>query len=137
MGTSDDYDRRQTLRTYSPRRDGYRDDYREEYDYRRTRSSGRDHFDDRARYRSLPRPTEDYGPRQNRYEDEFRRNYPNPEPFPARVYDRAPPRVIPPRDIVPRDIGFQPRDGGVQPRDGGFSSRDGGYPRDYDRGRYW
>ncbi|GKT94164.1 pre-mRNA splicing factor [Colletotrichum tofieldiae] len=43
----DDYDRRAPPRGYSPRRDGYRDGYRE-------RSPRREYYDDRARYRSPP-----------------------------------------------------------------------------------
>ncbi|TDZ24528.1 Pre-mRNA-splicing factor srp2 [Colletotrichum orbiculare MAFF 240422] len=52
----DDYDRRGPPRAYSPRRDGYREGYRE-------RSPRRDYYDDRGRYRSPPRrPTDDYPP---------------------------------------------------------------------------
>lgn len=109
----DDYDRRgPPPRGYSPRRDGYRDGYRD-------RSPRRDYYDDRAGYRSPPRrgPVEDYLPPPRRYDDPYRRDYPPPpDPYTnGRPYDRPPPRDFPPRD------GGYPREGGAYP------------PRDYDR----
>ncbi|KAL8357846.1 hypothetical protein RB601_009337 [Gaeumannomyces tritici] len=106
----DDYDRRGPPRGYSPRRDGYRDGYRERSPPRR------EYYDDRARYRSPPRrgPVEDYPPPRGRYDDPYRRDYPPPDPYAnGRPYDRPPPR-----DFPPREAGY---------------SREGGYPREYDR----
>ncbi|KAH8897038.1 hypothetical protein GQ53DRAFT_803158 [Thozetella sp. PMI_491] len=108
----EDYDRRAAARGYSPRREGYREGYRE-------RSPRRDYYDDRPRYRSPPRrgPVDDYPPPRGRYDDPYRRDYP-PDPYAARpLYERPPP----PRDFPPRDPGY--------PRD----PRENGYPRDYDR----
>ncbi|KAF6832586.1 Pre-mRNA-splicing factor srp2 [Colletotrichum musicola] len=109
----DDYDRRGPPRGYSPRRDGYRDGYRE-------RSPRREYYEDRARYRSPPRrPIDDYPPPRGRYDDPYRRDYPPPpDPYAnGRPYDRTPRDFPPPRD-------------GAYPRDA--------YPREYDRGgRYW
>lgn len=109
----DDYDRRgPPPRGYSPRRDGYRDGYRE-------RSPRRDYYDDRGRYRSPPRrppPMDDYPPPPRRggpYDDPYRRDYGPPPPDPyinGRPYDRPPP-----------------------PRDGPY----GGYRGEYDRRPYW
>lgn len=116
MQPQDDYNRRGPPRGYSPRRDGYRDGYRE-------RSPGRrppppDYYDDRSRgYRSPPRrPLDDYPPRRG-YDDPYRRDYlPPADPYAnGRPYDR------PPRDFPPRDGGYP---------------RDAYGPRDYDRGRY-
>lgn len=111
----DDYDRRGPPRGYSPRRDGYRDGYRERSPPRR------EYYDDRARYRSPPRrgPVDDYPPPRGRYDDPYRRDYPPPDPYVnGRPYDRPPPR-----DFPPRDAGY---------------AREGGYPREYDRpARYW
>ncbi|KAJ9151270.1 Pre-mRNA splicing factor [Pleurostoma richardsiae] len=114
----DDYDRRAPAPGgYSPRRDGYRDGYRDRSPPRR------DYYDDRARYRSPPRrgPVDDYPPPRGRYDDPYRRDYPPPDPYAApRPYERPPPRDFPPREA-------------------GYGPRDGGYPRgDYERGgRYW
>ncbi|CAG9954903.1 unnamed protein product [Clonostachys rosea f. rosea IK726] len=112
---TDDYDRRQPPRGYSPRRDapyGYRD-----------RSPRRDYYDDRGprAYRSPPRRPEgaDYPPR-GRYDDPYRRDYaPPPDPYTnGRPYERAP------RDYPP-------------PRDAPYP-REGYPPREYERGgRYW
>ncbi|CAG9989699.1 unnamed protein product [Clonostachys byssicola] len=112
---TDDYDRRQPPRGYSPRRDapyGYRD-----------RSPRRDYYDDRGPrgYRSPPRRPEggDYPPR-GRYDDPYRRDYaPPPDPYTnGRPYERAP------RDYPP-------------PRDAPYP-REGYPPREYERGgRYW
>ncbi|KAI6352195.1 hypothetical protein MCOR25_009497 [Pyricularia grisea] len=118
----DEYDRRGPPRGYSPpRRDGYRDGYRDRSPPRR------EYYDDRARYRSPPRhgrgpPMDDYPPPppRGRYDhDPYRRDYPPPDPYAnGRPYDRPPPR-----DFPPRDPGY---------------AREGGYPREYDRpGRYW
>lgn len=115
----DDYERRGPPRGgpggYSPRRDGYRDDYR-------TRSPpGRryDDYDRRGGYRSPPpprrAPVDDYPPPRGRYDDPYRpRDYP-PEPYVngRAPYDRPPPPPL--------------REGGYPPREGGYS-RDG-----YDR----
>ncbi|KAJ0319275.1 hypothetical protein COL5a_010228 [Colletotrichum fioriniae] len=109
----DDYDRRGPPRGYSPRRDGYREGYRE-------RSPRREYYDERARYRSPPRrPMDDYPPPRGRYDDPYRRDYPPPpDPY---VNGRGP-YDRPPRDFPPREAGY--------PRDG--------YPREYERGgRYW
>lgn len=111
----DDWDRRGAPPGgFSPRRDPYRDGYRE-------RSPRRDYYDDRARYRSPPRrgPVDDYPPPRGRYDDPYRRDYPPPDPYlnGRPPYDRPPPRDLPPRDAA-------------YPRDGTYP------PRDYDR-RYW
>lgn len=113
----DDWDRRgPPPGGLSPRRDPYRDGYRE-------RSPRRDYYDDRARYRSPPRrgPVDDYPPPRGRYDDPYRRDYPPPDPYMngggRPPYDRPPPRDLPPRDAA-------------YPRDGAYP------PRDYDR-RYW
>ncbi|ROW08231.1 hypothetical protein VMCG_03328 [Cytospora schulzeri] len=111
----DDWDRRGPPPAgWSPRRDGYRDGYRD-------RSPRRDYYDDRSRYRSPPRrgPVDDYPPPRGRYDDPYRRDYPPPDPY---MNGRGPYDRPPPRDFPPRDAGY--------PRDGGYP------PRDYDR-RYW
>jgi len=109
----DDYDRRgPPPRAYSPRREGYRDGYRE-------RSPRRDYYDDRARFGSPPRrggPLDDYPPPRRDY-DPYRRDYPPPaDPYNGRgPYERPPPRDYPPREA-------------------GYARE--GYPRDYDRRAY-
>ncbi|ROV96616.1 hypothetical protein VPNG_09001 [Cytospora leucostoma] len=111
----DDWDRRGPPPAgWSPRRDGYRDGYRD-------RSPRRDYYDDRSRYRSPPRrgPVDDYPPPRGRYDDPYRRDYPPPDPY---MNGRGPYDRPPPRDFPPREAGY--------PRDGGYP------PRDYDR-RYW
>ncbi|KAF3761341.1 hypothetical protein M406DRAFT_294885 [Cryphonectria parasitica EP155] len=111
----DDWDRRgPPPGGFSPRRDPYRDGYRE-------RSPRRDYYDDRARYRSPPRRggIDDYPPPRGRYDDPYRRDYPPPDPY---MGGRPPYDRPPPRDLPPRDAGY--------PRDGAYP------PRDYDR-RYW
>ncbi|CAH0056434.1 unnamed protein product [Clonostachys solani] len=114
-GPTEDYDRRQPPRGYSPRRDapyGYRD-----------RSPRRDYYDDRGprAYRSPPRrPAEDYPPARGRYDDPYRRDYAPPQdPYAnGRPYERAP------RDYPPQRDAPYPREGYP--------------PREYERGgRYW
>lgn len=112
----DDFDRRPPPGGFSPRRDPYREGYRE-------RSPRRDYYDDRARFRSPPRrgPPDDYPAPRGRYDDPYRRDYPPADPYlnggSRPPYDRPPPRDLPPRDAP--------------------YAREGGYPpRDYDR-RYW
>ncbi|KAL1842932.1 hypothetical protein VTJ49DRAFT_3720 [Mycothermus thermophilus] len=111
----DDYDRRGPPRGYSPRRDGYRDGYRE-----RSPPPRRDYYDDRrGGYRSPPRrgppPMDDYPPPRGRYDDPYRggpRDYPPPDPYMnGRGYDRPPPPrdFPPPRDPYARDP-YPPRD---------------------------
>lgn len=111
----EDYDRRgPPPRGYSPRREGYRDGYRD-------RSPRRDYYEDRAAgYRSPPRrgPMDDYPPPRGRYEDPYRRDYPPPDPYAnGRPYDRPPPRDYPPREPA-------------YPREGAYP------PREFERGRY-
>jgi RNA recognition motif-containing protein len=107
----EDYDRRGPPRAYSPRRDGYREGYRD-------RSPRREYYDDRARYRSPPRrPADDYPPPRGRYDDPYRRDFPPP---PGDPYANGRPREYPPRDYPPREGGY--------PREP--------YPREYERGRY-
>ncbi|KAK7991807.1 Pre-mRNA splicing factor [Apiospora saccharicola] len=79
-------------RGYSPRRDDYRDGYRD----RSPRGRG-----------------EYYDERRGRYEDPYRRDYgPPPDPY---VNGRAP-YDRPPRDFPPRDGPYPPREG-AYPRD--------------------
>ncbi|KAL0469340.1 hypothetical protein QR685DRAFT_588822 [Neurospora intermedia] len=110
----DDYDRRgPPPRGYSPRRDGYRDGYRD-----RSPPPRREYYDDRrGGYRSPPRrPIDDYPPPRGRYDDPYRapRDYP-PDPYMSGrgdAYDRrAPPVDFPPRDPYPREP-YPPRDYG-------------------------
>ncbi|KAL5606297.1 hypothetical protein BROUX41_002712 [Berkeleyomyces rouxiae] len=117
-GPMDDFDRRGPMppRGYSPRRERYRDPYRDRSPPRR------DYYDDRrSSYRSPPRrpPMDDYERRP--YEDPYRRDYSHP-PDP---YGRPPMYDRPPRDYPPRDGGYPHPPRNVYPT------------RDYDRGRYW
>lgn len=95
---------------YSPRRDGYRDAYRD-----RSPPPRREYYDDRrGGYRSPPRrgPVEDYPPRRG-YDDPYRgapRGEYVPEPAPymngRAAYDhrRPPPGEFPPpRNDYPRE----------------------------------
>ncbi|KAK3384492.1 hypothetical protein B0T24DRAFT_87913 [Lasiosphaeria ovina] len=101
----DEYDRRGPPRGYSPRREGYRDAYRD----RPSPPPRREYYDDRrGGYRSPPRraPIDDYPP-PRRYDDPYRapRDYP-PDPYVngRAPYDRRPPPPeFPPRDSYPRE----------------------------------
>ncbi|KAL1888909.1 hypothetical protein Cpir12675_005998 [Ceratocystis pirilliformis] len=114
----DNFDRRgpPPPRGYSPRRDRYRDHFRDRSPPRR------DYYDDRrAGYRSPHRrpPMDDYDRRP--YDDSYRRDYAPPPDSYGRppIYDR------PPRDYPPRESGYH-------------LARNAYPPRDYDRGgRYW